>query len=64
MDVEVDRFENGDVAVEVRSHAGLRSYVVEVGRFAYVLLSEKEWSELRELLQAFWEEPDGTNGAG
>jgi hypothetical protein len=52
-----ERFENGDVALEVRTDEDFIEYVLEVGP-AYVLLRREEWANLRELLEAYWTEVD------
>lgn len=54
-----ERYENGDVALEVREVGGTKGYVLEVGHFAYVMFGEESWAQLRELLEAYWEEMDG-----
>lgn len=64
---EREYFENGDVKLEVRHFSTVEpdgtpfefyDYVLEVGGAAYLLLQEKQWGELRELLEAYWQEVD------
>jgi hypothetical protein len=61
-DEEREYFENGDVKLEVRRFPSgdgeFVDYVLEVGGAAYLLLQEKQWGELRELLEAYWQQED------
>ena len=62
--MDVEFYENDDVSLEVRTGEEYTEYIIQAGCLSFVLFREKEWAQLRELLEAYWEAQDGTNAAG